>query len=72
MAEWKSPTGGMFLWVKLPDVEDTKTFCEELIRNHHIIIVAGAAFLTSDDFVSQCVRISFTLVTDEQMEKVNW
>ena len=29
LAEWSEPKGGMFLWIKVPGIDDTKSMIEE-------------------------------------------
>jgi len=70
MAVWDSPSGGMFLWMTFPDVENSEELSNTLIYKHHILLVAGAAFKTVDGVRSNEVRISYTLESDESMEKV--
>lgn len=70
MVEWDSPSGGMFLWLKIPDLNDTLEFCANLISTHKVILVAGTAFRTVDGAKSQRVRVSYSMASDENFEKV--
>ena len=70
MAKWDSPSGGMFLWMSFPDLEDTAQFTIDLVNKHRVIIANGGMFETSPDMKSNRVRISYSIASDESLEKV--
>ncbi|XP_033738689.1 kynurenine/alpha-aminoadipate aminotransferase, mitochondrial-like [Pecten maximus] len=68
LAEWTRPTGGMFIWIKIPAVTNTN----ELILRTYLkdaLFVAGSAFLNDSSAPSQYIRASFSLATSEQMDQ---
>jgi kynurenine/2-aminoadipate aminotransferase len=70
MAEWESPTGGMFLWMKFKGVTDTLKLVMERLLKRKVLIVTGAAFSADVTRPTPYVRISYSKVSEEDMEKV--
>ena len=66
--EFVKPDGGMFIWLKLKGVTDTKAFVEEKCIKANLILVPGCEFYPHWD-TSSYVRCSFSTASDEQMEK---
>lgn len=54
-----NPTGGMFVWMTMPDGVDSKAFFEDCMQ-HKVGIVPGAAFATDGSLTSQSFRLSYT------------
>lgn len=44
LAEWVRPNGGVCAFVKLPGVDDVKSFCHLLGRTHKVMLVPGTNF----------------------------
>jgi kynurenine/2-aminoadipate aminotransferase len=61
------PTAGMFLWMKLIDVEDSKRLIEEKAREKKVLLVPGQAFHPNNK-PGPYVRASFSLETKENMD----
>jgi len=70
LAEWHSPEAGMFLWMKLIGIDDTKALIEEKAADANVLLVPGQAFcpLDSDASPSSYVRASFSLASDDEMD----
>lgn len=60
------PTGGMFIWVTLPDHVDMQGFVKEALKQM-VAVVPGNAFLVDDSLPCQCFRMNFSTPTDEQI-----
>ena len=60
------PTGGMFIWVTLPDNLDMKEFVQEALKQN-VAVVPGNAFLVDDSQPCQCFRMNFSTPRDEQI-----
>lgn len=61
------PEGGMFLWLELPEGLDSDKILDDAVD-------AGVAYIPGESFfahegVKNTVRMNFTLVTEEQIEK---
>lgn len=61
------PEGGMFLWLELPEGLDSDKILDDAVA-------AGVAYIPGESFfahegVKNTVRMNFTLVTEEQIEK---
>ncbi|XP_046686191.1 kynurenine/alpha-aminoadipate aminotransferase, mitochondrial-like [Homalodisca vitripennis] len=70
VAEWNVPTGGMFLWVKVPVLKDTWSLAIKHCMEKHLIVVPGHPFtagLTPPQY--NYIRLSFSLASPEQMDK---
>lgn len=64
-AEWNKPTGGMFLWVRLPEGVDTAKLLPEAVERG-VAFVPGAAFY-ADNADSRTMRLSFVTASVEQI-----
>lgn len=60
------PTGGMFLWLTMPDGVDCDVFFEACME-HKVGIVPGAAFAADGVPAGQSFRFSFTFPSKEQI-----
>ncbi|WP_127058943.1 PLP-dependent aminotransferase family protein [Veillonella ratti] len=60
------PTGGMFLWLTMPDGVDCDAFFEACME-HKVGIVPGAAFAADGVPAGQSFRFSFTFQSKEQI-----
>lgn len=69
LAEWNEPTAGMFLWIKLKGIEDTKYLIEEKAQKKEVLLVPGYAFMPDPTKPCPYVRASYSLATPEQMDK---
>ncbi|KAL0482674.1 2-aminoadipate aminotransferase [Acrasis kona] len=65
--EYSVPTAGMFLWMKLIGVEDSKSFIEEKAREKKVLMVPGQAFQPNDK-PGPYVRASFSVEGQENMD----
>lgn len=63
---WVEPTGGLFVWCRLPDGVDMQAFCVNAVQNK-VAVVPGTAFLAHADDTTQCFRMNFSTPTDEQL-----
>ena len=63
-----NPTGGMFVWMTLPDQVDADAFFE-LAMDHKVGIVKGGAFAAEGVPYGQSFRLSFTYPSKEDIEK---
>lgn len=61
------PTGGMFIWMTMPEGIDCDDFFERCME-HKVGIVKGAAFATDGRLTCQDFRLSFTFPSKEQIE----
>ncbi|KAJ8028785.1 Kynurenine/alpha-aminoadipate aminotransferase, mitochondrial [Holothuria leucospilota] len=68
LAEWNVPMGGMFLWIKLPGIKDTKDLIMRKALEKEVLFVPGDVFQLSEG-PSQYVRACFSMCTDEAMDE---
>eukprot|EP01027_Heterolobosea_sp_BB2_P012194 GEZU01017689.1.p1 GENE.GEZU01017689.1~~GEZU01017689.1.p1 ORF type:complete len:267 (+),score=96.48 GEZU01017689.1:158-958(+) len=68
LAEWNAPSAGMFVWIKLHGVEDSKSLIEGKARDKKVILVPGQVFQPNDKR-GPFVRASFSMVSEEAMDE---
>jgi len=68
LSSWYEPSGGMFLWVKLNGVRDSKKLIENEARDANVLLVPGQYF-HPDDRISSYVRISYSVESEERCEE---
>jgi kynurenine/2-aminoadipate aminotransferase len=69
LAEWSEPAAGMFLWIKLLGVGDTKKLIEEKALDNNVSLIPGCAFMIDDKKPTPYVRASFSLAKPEQIDE---
>eukprot|EP01080_Neovahlkampfia_damariscottae_P003600 gene3600-6335_t len=67
LAEWSVPEGGMFLWIKLENVEDSKFLIENGARDKLILLVPGQSFHPLNK-PGPYVRAAFSIESSENFE----
>ncbi|MCL4131115.1 UNVERIFIED_CONTAM: hypothetical protein GTU68_015955, partial [Idotea baltica] len=68
LCEWSVPTGGMFLWMKVPGLEDTWDMVMQRGVKKNVILLPGKAFMTDPSKPSNYLRAAFSLATPEKMD----
>jgi len=63
--EWNSPSGGMFLWLRLPEGMDAIELLPRAVE-HGVAFVPGSAFY-ADHADPRTLRLSFVTVSEEQI-----
>jgi len=66
-ASWNKPSGGMFLWVKLPEGSDAGTILNKCIE-HNVAFVPGTEFYP-DGSGKNTMRLNFTNATSTDIEQ---
>eukprot|EP01116_Phalansterium_solitarium_P024760 TRINITY_DN915_c2_g1_i2.p1 TRINITY_DN915_c2_g1~~TRINITY_DN915_c2_g1_i2.p1 ORF type:complete len:429 (+),score=144.14 TRINITY_DN915_c2_g1_i2:457-1743(+) len=67
LAEWHTPSAGMFVWFKLLGIEDSFDLIKKKAVEEKFVMVPGKPFSTSDA-PSPYVRASYSTSTDEEMD----
>jgi kynurenine/2-aminoadipate aminotransferase len=67
LAAWSPPEAGMFLWLKLNGIDDTKALIEEKAAAANVLFVPGQSFDPLDR-PSPYVRASFSTASDDDMD----
>jgi kynurenine/2-aminoadipate aminotransferase len=70
LAEWYEPTGGMFLWLKIIGLNDTKPLVTSRCLKKLVVLAPGYAFATNYTNSSPYVRISYSIATQEEIDRV--
>jgi len=66
-AEWTEPAGGFFVWVELPEGVDTREMLQTA-ADEGVTYLPGELFFP-DSGGENCLRISFSHVSPEEMER---
>lgn len=66
--QYTIPTGGMFIWVTLPENIDMQSFVKEALKQN-VAVVPGNAFLDDDTKECHSFRMNFSTPTDEKIIK---
>jgi 2-aminoadipate transaminase len=64
--KWSKPTGGMFIWLTLPETVDTKGIFETAMR-HNVAYVVGQPF-HCDGSGTNTLRLNYSFPSIEQIE----
>ncbi len=71
MVTFNEPTAGMFLWLKVNGIEDTKKLIYEKALAKEVLLLPGSPFFPDQSKPCPYVRVSYSLSTPEQIETVN-
>lgn len=63
------PSGGLFLWGKLPAGADMMGFCKRAVEEYKVAVVPGNAFMVEESDHTTAFRLNFSTPTDEQIVK---
>jgi kynurenine/2-aminoadipate aminotransferase len=69
LAEWNRPSGGMFLWMNVFGVEDTKRMIMENGLKKMVILSPGSFFMCDDTKTTSYLRGSFSWASEEEMDE---
>uniref|UniRef100_A0A665UJJ3 Kynurenine/alpha-aminoadipate aminotransferase, mitochondrial n=1 Tax=Echeneis naucrates TaxID=173247 RepID=A0A665UJJ3_ECHNA len=69
VAEWHSPSAGMFLWIKLKGIADTQQLIMEKAFEKEVLLVPGGVFMINSSDPCPYVRAAFSLSTPEQIDE---
>ncbi|CAL4121765.1 unnamed protein product, partial [Meganyctiphanes norvegica] len=69
LCEWSIPTGGMFLWLRVPGVQDTWSMIMDNAVEAGVILVPGKAFMTDTNKPCQYMRAAFSLAAPEKIDQ---
>ncbi|XP_026168906.1 kynurenine/alpha-aminoadipate aminotransferase, mitochondrial [Mastacembelus armatus] len=69
VAEWHTPSAGMFLWIKIKGVADTQQLIMEKALEKEVLLVPGGVFMINSSDPCPCVRAAFSLSTPEQIDE---
>ena len=65
---WTKPSGGFFIWVKLPEHLDSESFLEESILEEKVSYVIGRPF-TSDDSARNFLRLAYSVENPDRIKE---
>jgi kynurenine/2-aminoadipate aminotransferase len=71
MVTFNEPTAGMFIWLKVNGIDDTRKLIYEKALAQEVLLLPGSAFFVDQSKTYPFVRVSYSLSTPEQIETVN-
>ncbi|VVC44502.1 Hypothetical protein CINCED_3A019470 [Cinara cedri] len=69
LAEWSEPTGGMFLWLKIIGLDDTKRLVTSRCLDKLVILAPGYALSVDPVKPSPYIRLSYSLASPDQVDR---
>ncbi|XP_066966954.1 kynurenine/alpha-aminoadipate aminotransferase, mitochondrial-like [Macrobrachium rosenbergii] len=69
LCEWHTPAGGMYLWLKVTDVADTKKLVLIRCPQKGVLAMPGVAFFVDQNRPSQYFRISYSSIDYQKVDE---
>jgi len=69
LAEFAVPEAGMFVWMRLNGIKDSKALIEGPARDEKVLLVPGQYFSATPDEPSAFVRASYSVASGEEMDE---
>jgi DNA-binding transcriptional MocR family regulator len=70
LVTFNEPNAGMFVWLKIPGISDTRKLIYEKALGQEVLLLPGSAFFADQSRSYPFVRVSYSLCTPEQIETV--
>ena len=67
LCTWTVPNGGMYLWIKVNNVKDTRDMILKRALYKNVLFIPGNAFETDSSKLSPYIRASFSIKNPEQI-----
>lgn len=71
LAEWYEPGGGMFLWLKIIGINDTKRLVTTRCIDKLVILAPGYALSVDVESPSPYIRVSYSIASPDEVDRVN-
>ncbi|VVC44503.1 Pyridoxal phosphate-dependent transferase, subdomain 2,Pyridoxal phosphate-dependent transferase [Cinara cedri] len=68
LAEWSAPTGGMFLWLKIKGLNDTRRLVTTRCLDKLVILAPGYALAVDTMKPSPYIRVSYSIASPEEVK----
>ncbi|XP_013417330.1 kynurenine/alpha-aminoadipate aminotransferase, mitochondrial-like [Lingula anatina] len=68
LAEFVEPQGGMYLWIRLTTIPDSRKLIEEKALAHNIAMAPGCIFSPNRDVPSPYLRASYSTISVDQID----
>jgi len=68
LAEWNTPSAGMFIWLKLLGINDSETLIKKKAIEKKVLMVPGFEFFPNTE-VTSYVRASYSTATKEEIDE---
>lgn len=61
------PSGGIFVWVDLPDYINGNDFATQLVKEYKVCVVPGSAFMINPEEISCAFRLNYTASSEDKI-----
>ncbi|CAF1056717.1 unnamed protein product [Adineta steineri] len=68
MVTFNEPTAGMFIWMKVNGIDDTRKLIYEKALEQEVLLLPGSAFFSDQSKTYPYIRVSYSVCTPEQIE----
>lgn len=69
LAEWHTPTAGMFLWIRVHVLDDVRHLVMEECIRRGVMFVTGHAYIVTPNTPCQYLRASYSLPTLQEIDE---
>lgn len=71
LAEWNTPKGGMFLWIKIKSIDNTLDLVMNKCVPQGLFLLPGNAFNYDSSKPNCYLRLSYSYASPEEIDKVS-
>lgn len=71
MVTFHEPTAGMFIWMKVNGIDDTRKLVYEKAIGQEVLLLPGSVFFHDQSKTYPYIRVAYSLSTPEQIETVD-
>jgi kynurenine/2-aminoadipate aminotransferase len=68
VADWNPPSGGMFVWIRLKTIKDSKELIASKAKEKKVLLLPGIEFFIPNSPPTNYVRASYSTASKEQMD----
>ncbi|XP_059501024.1 kynurenine/alpha-aminoadipate aminotransferase, mitochondrial isoform X2 [Stegostoma tigrinum] len=68
-ADWQVPSAGMFFWLKLKEIPDTRRLISEKAIKKEVLLVPGQVFMIDSSLPCSYLRAAFSISSPEEIDQ---
>ncbi|XP_059501025.1 kynurenine/alpha-aminoadipate aminotransferase, mitochondrial isoform X3 [Stegostoma tigrinum] len=69
IADWQVPSAGMFFWLKLKEIPDTRRLISEKAIKKEVLLVPGQVFMIDSSLPCSYLRAAFSISSPEEIDQ---
>lgn len=69
LAEWNNPGGGMFLWLRIKGIDDTRSLVTKRCVDNNLVCAPGHVFMADGNKPCPYMRLSYSVCTAGQINE---